>query len=386
MEQTDRKPPGSIHALSDDTYDAIVIGGGFMGCSIGLYLHQYFRKILILEKEPCLLGRASFANQARVHQGYHYPRSLLTGLRSRVNFQRFVGDYQDCIDQNFEAYYAISRVFSNVTAKQFTEFCVRIGAPLERDRSLNHLFRDDLVEEVFRVEESAFDARKLRDRIISDLESHSIEWQTDCAVRHISPQASLIELVCEREKDVISLSGTHVFNCTYANINQILANSGLPLLPLNYELAEIALVEVPAEFQHRGVTMMCGPFFSFMPFPPLKLHTLSHVRYTPHFMWTEREKTREEAAWSAVRAYPRRSNYPHMIQDVKRFLPPLAGCRYVDSLWEIKAKLPRSEADDSRPILFRKDHGGIRHFYCVLGGKIDNVYDIFDEIRDSIAH
>ena len=34
---------------------------------------------------------------------------------------------------------------------------------------------------------------------------------------------------------------------------------------------------------------MCGPFFSLMPFPAAGLQTLSHVRYTPHFAWLERD-------------------------------------------------------------------------------------------------
>jgi hypothetical protein len=41
--------------------------------------------------------------------------------------------------------------------------------------------------------------------------------------------------------------------------------------------------------------------------------------------------------------------------------------------------LPRSETDDSRPILFRPDHG-IPNYHVVLGGKIDNVYDVADEL------
>ncbi|MCI5632896.1 FAD-dependent oxidoreductase, partial [Helicobacter sp.] len=58
-------------------YDCIVIGGGFYGCMLALELHQKFKKILILEKENDILTRASLINQARIHGGYHYPRSLV---------------------------------------------------------------------------------------------------------------------------------------------------------------------------------------------------------------------------------------------------------------------------------------------------------------------
>jgi len=61
--------------------DAIVIGGGFFGCRLALALARNGARVAVIEKESALLSRASFNNQARVHHGYHYPRSILTGLR-----------------------------------------------------------------------------------------------------------------------------------------------------------------------------------------------------------------------------------------------------------------------------------------------------------------
>jgi hypothetical protein len=68
-----------------------------------------------------------------------------------------------------------------------------------------------------------------------------------------------------------------------------------------------------------------------------------------------------------------------MVRDAARFLPELAKCEYRYSLWEVKTVLPRSESDDSRPILFRPHHG-IANYHVVMGGKIDNVYDVADEL------
>ncbi len=68
-----------------------------------------------------------------------------------------------------------------------------------------------------------------------------------------------------------------------------------------------------------------------------------------------------------------------MIRDAARYLPCLRKCRYRDSLWEIKTVLPRSDMDDSRPILFNRDHG-LKNLTCVMGGKIDNVYDAISEL------
>ena len=64
-----------------------------------------------------------------------------------------------------------------------------------------------------------------------------------------------------------------------------------------------------------------------------------------------------------------------MIRDAQRYLPCLGKSRYVDSLFEVKTVLVKNEADDGRPILFRQNHG-IKNFSIIMGGKIDNIYDI----------
>src|SRR5678810_210538 len=96
--------PRPAHAAN-----AIVVGGGFFGAWLALELARRGRAVVLVEREAGLLQRASFHNQARVHNGYHYPRSILTGLRSRLNYQRFLRDYGDCAEQSFPHYYAIAR-------------------------------------------------------------------------------------------------------------------------------------------------------------------------------------------------------------------------------------------------------------------------------------
>src|SRR4029079_14080565 len=79
-------------------------------------------------------------------------------------------------------------------------------------------------------------------------------------------------------------------------------------------------------------------------------------------------------------AAARETNYPYMIRDAQRYLPALRNCSYVDSLWEVKTVLPTSEVDDSRPILLLKAHG-FKNLTCILGGKIDNIYDMVEEME-----
>ena len=68
-----------------------------------------------------------------------------------------------------------------------------------------------------------------------------------------------------------------------------------------------------------------------------------------------------------------------MLNDAKRFLPILENAIYVKSIWELKTTLALSERNDSRPILFQEDEN-IKGYFLVLGGKIDNIYDLETEI------
>ena len=77
---------------------ALVIGGGFYGCEVALELERLgLAPIYLVEREPDLFARASYVNQARVHNGYHYPRSLVTAERSQRNFSRFCRDYGEAV-------------------------------------------------------------------------------------------------------------------------------------------------------------------------------------------------------------------------------------------------------------------------------------------------
>jgi glycine/D-amino acid oxidase-like deaminating enzyme len=366
-------------------YDAAVIGGGFFGCSIAAFLASRGLKVTVIEREMDLLTRASFKNQARVHNGYHYPRSILTALRSHVNFGRFIESYSEAICDNFQKLYAIPRQFSKVSASQFARVMERVGSPLAvAGPAEKKLFNSDLIEEVFIVQEYAFDATALRKICRKELEKAGVTIYLGTEVRELRmiPGGSL-ELKLSSGETNSMLRASRVINCAYSGLNTVLKASGFPVIPLKHEWTELALVEPPEALQGKGITVMCGPFFSCMPFPPAGLHSMSHVRYTPHFEWTESGPSSPSQA-QVQAATARKSQAQAMIQDARRFVPALREARYISSLWEVKTVLPKSESDDSRPILFRSDHGA-PNLTCVLGAKLDNVFDALEEIKLSFG-
>ena len=359
-------------------YDFVVIGGGFYGCSLALHLRQKgFGRILLIEREGELLQRASYVNQARVHQGYHYPRSLVTALRSRVNFQRFCARFPFAIRSDFTKLYAIASFNSKVSPNQFERFMDVIGAPYER-APMEHrrLFDERRIAAVYVTTEYAFDARALRHHFEAELPAAGVAMAMGTEVQSVRAAGECIAVTLHRPGAADIVRALGVLNCTYARLNTTMRRDER-LTPLKHERTELALVEPPPALRQIGITVMDGPFFSFMPFPAEGLHSLSHVRYTPHGAFVDEDGNRDP--YSRPSDPPPESRASFMVADAARYVPLMRGTRIHHSLFEVKTVLARNEVDDGRPILLRREPFHERAF-SVLGGKIDNIHDISEEL------
>lgn len=345
--------------------DALIIGAGFYGTEIALELKRLgFERVLVVEREQGILRRASYVNQARVHNGYHYPRSIATAERSRANFDTFVADYAHAVHSRMESVYAIARN-SRVSATQFEAFCHTIGAPCRvAPPRIANLFDSALIEAAFLTRELAFDPVSLAATLERQLAQARIEVRlgTDAAILGADDGGVDVQVGSGVER------AAYVFNCTYADIEF----TGVPLRTrVKKELTEIVLIEPLPDLDNLGVTVMDGPFFSTTPFPAAGLQSLTHVRYTPHEASTA--QTREPLV-------PIKSNREAMLRDSQRYLPCLSRARVVRSIFDIKAILIRNEDDDGRPILIEQSLVTPR-IYSVLGSKIDNIYDVRNFLR-----
>lgn len=112
-------------------YDKIIIGAGLYGLYSALFCCRKGEKILVLECDPTPFRRATYINQARVHQGYHYPRSISTAMKSAGYFERFNKDYAFCVNKEFDQIYATSSEYSWTNGSQFKDFCRAANIPCE---------------------------------------------------------------------------------------------------------------------------------------------------------------------------------------------------------------------------------------------------------------
>ena len=75
-------------------FDKIIIGAGLYGLYAAEYSGKKGENILVLEYDTAPFQRATYINQARVHMGYHYPRSLTTAIKFlfafMINLNRYM--------------------------------------------------------------------------------------------------------------------------------------------------------------------------------------------------------------------------------------------------------------------------------------------------------
>lgn len=358
-------------------YDYLIVGGGFYGCCLALFLRSISDRVLLIEESGELMGRASRVNQARVHTGFHYPRSALTAVKSMVLHGRFMEDFPNAVVDDFEMLYAIARHRSKVSAKRFYRMFRDIGAPIRpAPPTQSALFNGEMIEEVFACSEMAFDYTVLRDHLAERLIREGVELRLETRLEALEDGAESIRAGLSDGSEV---TARFAFNITYAQINAVLDMAGLPQAKLKHELAEIALVEPPPDLARYGVTVMDGAFFSCMPYPSEKLYSLTHVRYTPHKSWTDSPGT-PTTLGETIRHEPLETRVRHMINDAQRYLPCLSEARYKKSISDVKTVLLKNERDDGRPILYQQ-MPSTSHVVSILGGKIDNIYDLFELVQ-----
>lgn len=374
-----------------DRYDRIIIGAGLYGLYSALFSAKLgVGTVLVLECDPAPFRRATFINQARVHQGYHYPRSISTAMKSAGYFARFNQDFSFCINKEFHQVYATSEHYSWTSGKQFKAFCDAAEIPCE-ELAPSRFFKPNMCDGAFMTREYTYDAMILKDWYLNQLSAYpqvKIEYGVDITGIEKSSDAFQVVLRDGRE-----FTTGYLLNASYAGTNQILKMLGFPAFGIKYELCEIILCHVNDRMKEYGFTVMDGPFFSIMPFGMTGYHSLTAVTFTPHttsydtvptFACQEKSNgycsTRHLGNCNDCMAKPETA-YPYMSNLARKYLKDDYSFSYDHSLFSMKPILMSSEIDDSRPTVVRTLSRNPT-FISVLSGKINTVYDLDEVLKD----
>ena len=362
------------------TYDRVVIGGGLFGAYSSLVLGRMGHSVLLVEQASELMGRASLVNQARLHTGLHYPRSIVTARESLGYYAKFRERFPSAVF-DFQQIYAISSHNSKTSSHDFQGFVNRLGLDFEVVQS-DRYFNPGTVELALKVEEPTFDAQILREQLLSEIEAEpNIDLSLDTAVvgGKLSNGGSFLSL-----NNGFKIETGGLVIATYAGINSIRQSLGLPGLPLSFELAEIVLGVVSPEMSGIGFTVMDGPFWSMMPFGKSGSVSLTSVGITPL------RKSRSLPIFdcqslrtgctplslsdcNTCHVRPS-SGLTHQIQQMNLFLKNQNFFTPIKSLMTVKSTLNTTQVDDARPTLIQKESDS--ETWTVFSGKVSTLFDL----------
>lgn len=368
--------------------DVIILGAGIYGLYAALVLAKKHKHIIVVDIDSNIFGRASMVNQARLHNGYHYPRSIETAEKTAYYYNRFARDFESSINASFKQIYAISSNRSKTSPDEYIQFCLKVGIPI-RACDTDRYFVPGSTLAAFETKECSFDFFKVKNELrkrISRKSNISIELNKE-----------LTNIVKDDTDYVIEFDNTHsirtsyVVNATYASVNQINARFGLEKYKIKYELCEVCLCKASSKMKGAGLTVADGLYFSIMPFGLQPLHTLTSVMHTPQQASYDEQpsfpcqpkshgtcSSRQLGNCNTCIAKPPTA-WENMVSLSKKYLVSNINLDYQGSMFAIKPILLASEIDDSRPTVIRQLSTKPR-FISVLSGKINTIYDLDDRL------
>lgn len=320
-----------------------VVGGGVFGCTIAVDLAQAGATVDLFEAQADILTGATDRCQARLHRGYHYPRSDSTAAAARDAYDTFMQRYPLAVFSRQHHYLIASD--SKVSPADYLAFCDRLGLPYELiDRPMQVLKE---VEAVVRVPEAFVNVDILRQVIRGDMYREKVRTHFGLPINPTWLGA---------EYDLV-----------------VWATYGQPWCkPLRYEICEVAHIEL-GRYNDESFVVMDGDYISLDPHRGhYALYDVKHsvhhsnVGMAPEIPY----EYRDLVAASGPRRTPL-SHVDEMLESASRFLwgldPGGLGVTiYRGSRFSVRAVLPNVDATDERPTLIERDGNQIR----VLSGKI----------------
>ena len=368
-----------------EDYDLIVVGSGFFGVYAATHFARQNARVLIIEADVRPWSRASLVNQARVHLGYHYPRSIATARQAHDYRERFEAEHREAINGRFDHYYAIDQHGSLTGIDQFVRFCGYLGIDCQQTKIFDP-FRIDRLAALFRTTEPSFDPLLLRQRYLALIRQLNVELMLGSRVEETTAESGRWSIrVGSSDGEYKNVRTSTVLNATYSSINSVNAVFGFDAIAVGYEMSEIAVVNAPM-LRGMGLTVMDGPYGSVMPFGCSSFHSLSSVPYTHHALDNHThptfdcQKQRRDCSpnnpqlCTSCPEQPR-SNYPKMLRQLGHYLNGAAQCSHHGSLFTIKTKLQSTHIDDARPTDIRV-LSTLPTYAFVLSGKINSIYEV----------
>lgn len=315
-----------------------VLGGGWYGCHLSSALIELGHEVELHETRGAIFQGASGCIPARLHQGFHYPRSRLTRAACLDHAEGFMARYGHLTSGVPVNIYAIAQHESLIDFPQYT-------------RTLA-----GEVEFVTIADPAEFGLRNVEGALLTG-ERHIV---TDRARAYFESRLEgRLLLSCSPADDLNDPRWDWTIDCTFCAHE----SAGVD----RYEPCLVVLLEGPVD---RAVTIMDGPFPSLYPWDEgRQLCSLSSARWTPFSKTIRSWLEAQEVIQDATRAEVEERGLS-MIDSMADFYPAIAEFTPVDYRLSVRA-MPLSGADTRLVDVVRLGDRLLR----VRAGKIDAVLD-----------
>lgn len=312
-----------------------IVGAGFYGLMLAEFLSKKHR-VTVFEKNNEPMMGASNLCQMRIHTGMMYPKNLKTLLSCVRTFKPFMLKFKDAIYDEFTSLYAVANS-SQMSASEFFSVNNKNGVPIKKVS--NGIFND--VQAVFECKEFTFDASEVKRIITERCQSNGVIIKTSMRIYTLD-----------------SLSGyDKIFLCNYDGICGVLRNSGIK--PPEFKKVTSEKIFFRDNLPDIAATVVDGDFFSMMCLPK---------RFNG-------AKTLTGAKLTNTDEPPERSNYEPVFARVRHFIPGVE-LEYLGSAFGPKV----TASVEARGCFVRKETYS-KDVYTVLGGKITNVFELFEDLK-----
>jgi FAD dependent oxidoreductase len=327
-----------------------VVGGGIFGCTAAVELARNGAQVDLYERHGEILSGTTGRIQARLHRGYHYPRSPETAAALRTAAHEFASRFHPAV-RTYAHHYVIARD-SKVSAEGYLAFCDRMALSYEVVEPVQVHGAQVCV----RVPESLVDVGVLRRLLRAELSRAGVNLHLGQRVEPVGYDLTV--------------------RATY----------GQPWSrPLRYEVCETALVEV-SRYEGQSFVVLDGDHASLDPYG--RVHMLYDVANSVHHAGVGYEpQIPDEYVDLLNGGGPIRtplSRHEAMLETASTHLRGL-GPRgqgiaiYHGSWFSVRAVLPDVDGTDERPTLVERDGDVV----SVLGGKLGTALTAARAVREA---
>src|SRR5262245_17301672 len=153
-----------------------VVGAGVYGATIATDLARAGHTVDLYDRHRDLLHGATRAQQARLHLGFHYPRSLTTARRCKHDAARFRVRFPNVINDRNAHHYAVAAKGSLTSPDRYLACCEELNAGAVVVKPPSWLAG---VAACVRVPERLVNVVALRERLRVDLRHAGVRWHRD---------------------------------------------------------------------------------------------------------------------------------------------------------------------------------------------------------------